>query len=316
LNIIKVILAAFPSIVFGIFTIVFTLQQNHVANENRKQDQQQAEEHNIRTTFENYIDHISALLLDNKFNRSNSEYLLHLRVKTLTVLRHVDVPRKRDIILFLYESRLIRSDMPDNERLNLNSADLHDVQFLGSSGTPFQLDYLYLPGIYAPNIVFSWCALENAVFDNASISNAKIINSTIANSSFRRIYAPDLTIGDAMLHQTNFTEAVPVRTYFISVTDWNEAIDLTNADLLGSYNRYESSVDFNYFDHRSLILRNARLPGGSFRSIDSSNLIVDGGAEEGVYHSSYLLHFLICFSSSVDQMTVKKYGRQKVFHHR
>ena len=280
------ILAAFPSIIFGIFTIVFTIQQNHVANENRRQDQQQADEHNIRTTFENYIDHVSALFLDKKFERNNTEHLLHLRVKTLTVLRHVDVSRKRDIILFLYESRLIRSDMPDNERLNLNSADLHDVQFLGSSGAPVQLDYLYLPGSYAPNIVFSWCRLENAVFDNASISNAKIINSTIANSSFRRIYAPDLTIGDVMLHQNNFTEAVLVRTYFISAIAWREGIDMTNADLLGSYTPYKSPIDFNHLDNHLFIFRNTRFPDGSFRSIDSSNLIVDGGAEEGVYNSA------------------------------
>ncbi|CAF1449843.1 unnamed protein product [Adineta steineri] len=101
LNIIKLILAAFPSIIFGGFTIIFTLQQNHVSNENRKQDQLQADELNIRKTFETYIDHVSILLVDHKFNRSNPEHLLYLRVKTLTALRHVDVNRKTDLTVCL-----------------------------------------------------------------------------------------------------------------------------------------------------------------------------------------------------------------------
>ncbi|UJR14510.1 hypothetical protein I4U23_001506 [Adineta vaga] len=51
LEIIKLLLAAFSSVVFGVFTIIFTVQQNITANENRKQDQKQADEQSIRTTF-------------------------------------------------------------------------------------------------------------------------------------------------------------------------------------------------------------------------------------------------------------------------
>ena len=131
LNISNMVLAALPTIAFGVFTIIFTMQQNRAANENRKQDQQQADEQSIRVTFENYINDISKLLLDLNFNRSNTEHLLHIRVKTMTVLRYVDANRKRDIVLFLYESRLLRSDMPASERLNLIGADLGELQFIG-----------------------------------------------------------------------------------------------------------------------------------------------------------------------------------------
>ncbi len=72
------------------------------------------------------------------YNRSNSEHLLQIRVKTLTVLHHVDINRKRDIILFLYESRLLRSDI---YRLDLTGADLSDMQFIGSSSSPLLLDF-------------------------------------------------------------------------------------------------------------------------------------------------------------------------------
>ncbi|CAF1496397.1 unnamed protein product, partial [Adineta steineri] len=259
-----------------------------VSNENRKQDQLQADELNIRKTFETYIDHVSILLVDHKFNRSNPEHLLYLRVKTLTALRHVDVNRKRDIILFLHESRLIRSDIPDTERLNLISADLQNVQFLGSPDTPYQLDYIYLPGIYAPNIVFSWCSLKYAVFDHASMSNVQILNSTISYSSFYQINAPNAIIGDIIFHRNNFSNAILIGTHFAGIIGWKEGVFLTNADLFVSYTFEESALNFHNYDINSLNFQNLRFPDGSFRSIDSSNLIDDGGAEKGV---GFILYF-------------------------
>ncbi|CAF4197515.1 unnamed protein product, partial [Adineta steineri] len=46
LNIIKLLLAALPTVAFGVFTIVFTLQQDASAKATREQDQQQADETN------------------------------------------------------------------------------------------------------------------------------------------------------------------------------------------------------------------------------------------------------------------------------
>ncbi|CAF3978822.1 unnamed protein product, partial [Adineta steineri] len=187
----------------------------------------------------------------------------------------------RDIILFLHESRLIRSDIPDTERLNLISADLQNVQFLGSPDTPYQLDYIYLPGIYAPNIVFSWCSLKYAVFDHASMSNVQILNSTISYSSFYQINAPNAIIGDIIFHRNNFANAILIGTHFAGIMGWKEGVFLTNADLFVSYTFEESALNFHNYDINSLNFQNLRFPDGSFRSIDSSNLIVDGGAEKG-----------------------------------
>ncbi|CAF1310720.1 unnamed protein product [Adineta ricciae] len=281
LKVIKFLLAAFPSVVFGVFTIVFTVQQHITGIENRKQDQKQADEQNIRSTFENYIDDISNLLLDEKFNRSNSEHLLHIRVKTLTTLRHVDINRKRDIILFLYESRLLRNDVPCNERLSLQDADLDKLTFQGSSSNPIQLDNLYLPGVYLSNAVFHWCILDYAVFDNSSMANVRFINSSISHVTFRRIYAPDAIMGDLVFHENDFTGSMLVRTSFVGGTDWKEEVDLTNTDLLDSRGNHGQLINWNSVPENVLILVNARLPNGSFHQINSTELISDGGAELG-----------------------------------
>ena len=295
LNISNMVLAALPTIAFGVFTIIFTMQQNRAANENRKQDQQQADEQSIRVTFENYINDISELLLDLNFNRSNTEHLLHIRVKTMTVLRYVDANRKRDIVLFLYESRLLRSDMPASERLNLIGADLGGLQFIGSSAAPIQLDHLYLPGVYAPNAVFHWCQLDYAVFDNASMPHVTIINSTMSYATFRRIHAPDLTIGDASFHQNNFTGATVVRLHFVGGAAWKEGIDFSNADLLDSRTSDQQILDLKILPRHLVVFQNTRFPDGSFFQVDSSELVIDGGAEHGVCENIVKLLSFRCY---------------------
>ncbi|CAF1422646.1 unnamed protein product [Adineta steineri] len=278
----KLLLAALPSVVFGVFTIIFTIQQNSTANKNRQQDQRQSDELSIRSTFENYINDISKLLLDTKFNRSNPEHLLHIRVKTLTVLRNVDAHRKRDIVLFLYESRLLRSDVMPNERLSLKDADLNGLEFIGSSTISIQLDYLYLPDVYLSNGIFEWCTLDYAVFDNASMSNMKLINSSIWSTSFRGIYAPDATMGDLIFYNNSFIGATLVRTLFIGGIVWLEKVDLTNVDLLGSHDSQGKLIHYDFTSQDQIIRFNTRFADGSFDDIDSSELIFDGGAELGV----------------------------------
>ncbi|CAF3281293.1 unnamed protein product [Rotaria socialis] len=280
LNITKMILAALPTLVFGVFTTVFTLQQNLVARENRKQDQLQAEEKNIRSSFENFIDDISALLLDRKFNRSNPEHLLHIRIKTMTVLSYVDADRKVAIIWFLYESRLLRADRPENERLHLNGSDLSNLQFIGRPASLLSLSFLYLPGVYASNIAFQWCNLVGAVFNDAVMPNAKIIHSLILNSSFRQVYAPGLILGDLVLYGNDFQGAILHRAEFASGIDIFGEIDLTNSDLLHSFRAQQLVSDANIFAYPTINYRNARFSNGSFGPIDESNLVINGGAED------------------------------------
>ncbi len=48
-----------------------------------------------RAIFDNYIDMISERLLNPQFNRSDYEHLQKIRIKTLTVLRHLDHDYKK-----------------------------------------------------------------------------------------------------------------------------------------------------------------------------------------------------------------------------
>lgn len=290
LNAAKMLLAALPSIVFGAFTVIFTLQQNLTARENRKQDQAQATEQNIRSTFENYVHDISALLLDRKFNKSDPEHLLYIRIKTMAVLRHVDPYRRHDIIWFLYESRLLRGDRPAYERLNLHGCDLSGIQFIGRPGAILQMPYLYLPGVYAPDIVFKWCNITSAVFDGSYLKNAKIFNSFIVRASFSQVYASGFSIGDLILHENSFQSAILRGMEFASGVDVFGWVDLTNADLLDSFRSSAADLNTSSFEHPLVSFRNARFFDGSFGPIDQSNKILNGDAEEMVSKHESLSH--------------------------
>src|SRR3984957_6660534 len=74
LNWFKIFLAALLPFVLGIFTIVFTLQQNSVARATREQDLYLAEKLRRETLFDNYINDISEFIISQKFNRNGSEY--------------------------------------------------------------------------------------------------------------------------------------------------------------------------------------------------------------------------------------------------
>ncbi|CAF4554113.1 unnamed protein product, partial [Rotaria sp. Silwood2] len=129
---IKLILAVVPSIAFGVFTVVFTLQQNAFAAVAREQDQYQASEQRKQAIFDNCIDVISEILLSPNFNRSNVDHLQPIQVKVITALRRLDSPHKRDIIFYLYANKLIRGDFPLEFRLDLRGADLSEVEFMKS----------------------------------------------------------------------------------------------------------------------------------------------------------------------------------------
>jgi len=60
-----------------------------------QQDQQYADSQRERAIFDNYIDMISERLLNPQFNRSDYEHLQKIRIKTLTVLRHLDHDYKK-----------------------------------------------------------------------------------------------------------------------------------------------------------------------------------------------------------------------------
>ncbi|CAF0850739.1 unnamed protein product [Adineta steineri] len=275
LNIIKLLLAALPTVAFGVFTIVFTLQQDASAKATREQDQQQADETNRRLIFKEYIDDMTDLLLSKRYDTNINESLLHIRVQTLTVLRNLDGARKSDVIRFLYESHLIHSNQPI--KVHLNGSDLTGLKFIKSSAESCDLTDIYLPGVYGENILFEGCLLDRAVFDHAEMCGTVFQSCSLVNSTFLETNLTKAHFQDNQLFAAKFNGALLSHSSIKGGV--LQGMDFTNADL------YQSDIDHEVFyplAHGGLIANifiNARHPNGSFFAIDTNDLIVDGQAQ-------------------------------------
>ncbi|CAF0990445.1 unnamed protein product [Adineta steineri] len=270
----RVLLSACLPLVLGVFTIVFTMQQNSISIANREQDRRQAIELRQQVMYDAYIKEISKLLLNPSFNRSNRQQLNYIGFKTIDVLRHLNKIQKRDVILFLYNHELIRRDKPENQRVILKGADLTDVHFIRSNSMDCDLRNISLMSVLGSNIVFERCDLNYAVFENAYMVGAKFIGSLMEGVIFNKANLADAIFDGNNMYIVKFLHAILINAKFLGIKP--VSADFTNADLLNSD---LTPKDLSATTHT---FSNTRYPNGSFSVVSNTQLIVDGGAEQRV----------------------------------
>ncbi|UJR11275.1 hypothetical protein I4U23_015457 [Adineta vaga] len=268
--------ASFP-LVLGIFSIIFTIQQNSISQANREQDQRQANELRQQNIYDAYINDISKLLLSPTFNRSNPQQLNYIGFKTVDIIKHLSNAQKRDVIFFLYNHELIRRDKPISQRVNLTGADLADVHFIQSTSLNCYLRDINLGYILASNIVFDKCDISFGVFQGAWLVGAKFMRSLMHGSKFQKANLTDAIFDGNNINQISFPHATLINSKFLGMKPF--ITDFTNADLLNSD---LTNKDLSSMKH---IIRNTRFPNGSFSVVDNSQLIIDGGAEDACNRS-------------------------------
>jgi uncharacterized protein YjbI with pentapeptide repeats len=180
-------LAILIAVIFGILMIVYIVRQNstcqtNVVKENSQEENETNNEHE-KKIFDNCIDFLLENLLQVKFNQSNLEHLQPIRIKVFITLRHLSPAYKRDLILFLYERGLIRTDIPFEQRLDLHGADLKNIEFKS-----INLDYLYLPGVIATDSLFSHCQLKHSNFEGSIMDRSRFIDGSLDRLTFSGIH--------------------------------------------------------------------------------------------------------------------------------
>ncbi|CAF4596236.1 unnamed protein product [Rotaria socialis] len=268
----KIVISTLIPCILGIFTIIFTLQQQNLSKQQQAQQHWHQLDSQRQQSFTTYIDDISEHLtqpsgIDPVTNKTS---LLYIRTKTLTVLRTLDVERKKYVVLFLYESGLIR-----DSRLDLSGADLNNVQLIG----PYILNNLTLAGVFWSNATFVDCHLKNAIFDRSVMNNAHFIRSTLESASLAEAVLNNTDFTETTVIYVNFTGALLIEANFLKA-EVVQGIKFTNSDLFGAhftkeqFNGQRTTIVPNTFDH-------GRLPNGTFGKIDArKNLIQNGDAEK------------------------------------
>jgi uncharacterized protein YjbI with pentapeptide repeats len=178
------------SIIVGLWQ--FNNQQMH--EQQRMTDAQQ------QSTLQNYLDHISDLLLKNNLRESKAGELIRkiAVVQTKTALNNLNSDRKGILIQFLYESDLITDQAANHQPIiNLNDANL---------------DRANLKGTDLSNVDLSGANLNDANLSDANLSDANLSNTFLSRADLTKANLDSANLTQAILNSADLTQAILNKT--------------------------------------------------------------------------------------------------------
>jgi uncharacterized protein YjbI with pentapeptide repeats len=160
--------------------------EREIEQQRAKTERDIAEDNQREAALQAYINEMSELLLHENLRKSMPEDEVRkiARVRTLTVLPRLDSKRKRNVILFLYESGLI---IKDNRIIDLGGADLKEADLSGSR----------LVGVSLVSANLGGANLRKAYLREADLRGADLFKANL-----RFAY-----LGEALMIKVNLKEA-------------------------------------------------------------------------------------------------------------
>jgi|SRR5579859_1620052 len=239
-------------VVVGIGAAVFTMKQGQASVEANKQ--QRATELQIATdnqreiALQAYIDKMSELLLEKKLRKSSEDAEVRkiARIRTLTVLLHVDGVRKRRVLQFLYESGLVEKEKSiiSLDGADLRGADLREVNLNKTNlfGTHLSEAFIDVkptalseflgrfvgailagqPKVYQDEGTRSGDDLGGVALSGANLKKADLSGANLGGADLSRANLDGADLSQAYLSQANLSGASLIEA------------DLHRADLYGA----------------------------------------------------------------------------------
>ena len=148
------------------------------------------------------------------------------RVLTLRVLPSLNKAQKRQLLLYLWESELIRKDEPimNLARADLSEASLSGANLSEASLSGANLSEASLSGANLSEASLSGANLSGADLTDATLVGANLTDATLYNAHLSGADLTDATLYNAHLNGANLTDA------HLSGADLYKA-DLINANL-------------------------------------------------------------------------------------
>ncbi|CAF3703307.1 unnamed protein product [Rotaria sp. Silwood1] len=151
------------------------------------------------TVFSNYVKNMGDVILYSPVQFQGQQYIV-TRALTSTILRQLDVDRKRLVIQFLYDATILRRytsifdthTTSENER-NLDGVVLDQVNFSG--------------GLNLSRIVLRSVSLVNATFSNSNLYASDFSNSILTGVNFSNTKLTRVKFLNVELQKTDFTGA-------------------------------------------------------------------------------------------------------------
>jgi uncharacterized protein YjbI with pentapeptide repeats len=279
--------------------------EKEIANSNQREQ-----------ALESYLDSMSGLLVDRNLSVlirkvrqksliDNEQYRLEagldvIRARTLSILRRlniertdsnkqlVDEERKASVLLFLYDTELIKlNKRTDGEidktlfesLLNLSDADFSGANFSGAILSNAILSNANFSSANFSSANFSGAILHNTILEFANLSNANLSSAILIDSILL-----DANLSNANLNESNLSNS------HLSDANLSNAnlsgTDLSNACLNGANlsSVKLSNANLNNADLIDASLSNSYLYGVSLNNADLSNANLTDANLTGVRH--------------------------------
>jgi uncharacterized protein YjbI with pentapeptide repeats len=230
----------------GVATLWFTATQDEIA---RNTEEQRAQDDALQA----YLDKMSELLIDGHLHEKADQYdttRITARARTLAVLRRLAGKRKRTVLLFLREARLInRYDFLDPEErddvryyahyvgledADLSKAELDSARLISTSGT----EPISLKGANLKGAKLRGANLRGADLRKADLSEADLSGTNLSEADLRqtRLFGADLSGADLPPTDLALVDLSGANLSRANLSDANLSdADLGAANLRGAY---------------------------------------------------------------------------------
>jgi uncharacterized protein YjbI with pentapeptide repeats len=215
-------------LILGIATLLFSIQQAHLADLQHQSDQKLAQQQHEadqqstldqerQATLVTYLNNMRDLLLNRGLltSKPNDEIRVIARTETLSAMRQLDGKRNSILVEFLQEASLIGADFTTGEEKdhNIVSFDQADMSSIDLSGT---------------GLIFA--DLSNAYLKSTNLSNA-----SLSGANLYQAYLGGTNLSGAILSSTNlrgaYLESANLRGAYLDNADLSFATNLTQQQL-------------------------------------------------------------------------------------
>ncbi len=174
-------------------------QDIQIAQANRQHDTQSQQNQQQYAVLATYLDHMSALIPTLLTPKEGDGVRVVAKAQTLTALQQLDLGRKKIVLLFLYQARLVtvkedrleifsssppstilQLDSADLSTVNLSGIDLHGISLLGTvnlSNANLSGTLLYESDLYSINL--SGAKLEGANLNGSYLGFANLSGTNL-----------------------------------------------------------------------------------------------------------------------------------------
>jgi uncharacterized protein YjbI with pentapeptide repeats len=240
--------------------VVLALGAFYLERSERKNERELAKDRQEDASLQTYFDRMSELLLKENLQTTKKKSVRNVaRTRTLSVLRGLDANRKKDLLLFLYEAKLINNK---DAIIKLSGADFNCAS----------LQDVILQEVCLDDVNMRGANLKYAYLDHASMKGAKLQGAQLHSAYLIGVELYRAELQDADLKYSMFSWAKNVfSSGFANVTLAKSSLNsanLNHADL-----RYAILVDV---DLSYAILTGADLTGANLENADLTDAKLTG----------------------------------------